>query len=74
MKKILFFIILALFLSGCIDKKGISLHYYPECHENYDLYGVYYENCENNICDFVKKGNITTCVEKKNRKICLDCN
>jgi hypothetical protein len=59
-----FFIILALFLTGCVNKKGISLNYYPECKEYYDYYGVYHKECENNICNFKKK--------KKN--LCLNCN
>jgi hypothetical protein len=58
------FIIVSLFLTGCVNKEGISLNYYPECKENYDLYGVYYKKCDNNIYNF----------KKKKRKICLDCN
>jgi len=58
------FLIIALFLTGCVNKKGISLKYYPECKESYDLYGVYYVKCENNIYNF----------KHKKRTICLDCN
>ena len=56
--------IIALFLTGCVNKEGISLNYYPECEENYNLYGVYEVNCKNNIYNF----------KKKKKKICLDCN
>ncbi len=56
-------LIIALFLTGCINKTGISLNYYPDCEENYDLYGVYYIKCHNNIYNF-----------KRKNKICLDCN
>ncbi len=58
------FLIIALFFAGCVDKTGISLDLYPECEENYDLYGVYYQKCKHNIYNFKKKGH----------KICLDCN
>ena len=57
------FLIIALFLTGCVNKTGISLNLYPECEENYGLYGVYYQKCKRNIYNF-----------KKKRKICLDCN
>ncbi len=56
-------IIIALFLSGCVNKAGISLKYYPDCEENYDLYGVHYIKCHDNIYNF-----------KQKKKICLDCN
>ena len=56
-------VIIALFLTGCINKAGISLKAYPECEENYDLYGVYYYKCKDNVYNF-----------KHKRKICLDCN
>ncbi len=56
-------IMIALFLTACVNKRGISLKYYPECEENYDLYGVHYINCKDNIYNF-----------KQKKKICLDCN
>ena len=59
-----YLIIIPLFFIGCVNKEGISLNYYPECHENYDLYGIYYEKCNNNIYNF----------KHKKRKICLNCN
>jgi len=58
------FLIIALFLTGCVNKEGISLKYYPECKENYDLYGVYYIKCKNNIYNF----------KRKKKQICLNCN
>jgi hypothetical protein len=48
---------------GCISKEGISLKYYPQCEENYDMYGVYYKKCK----EFIK-------FDCKHKKICLDCN
>ena len=55
-------IIIALFLNGCVNKAGISIKFYPECEENYNLYGVYYYKCKDNIYNF------------KRKKICLNCN
>ena len=63
--KYVIFIIIALFLYGCVDKRGISLSLYPDCETNYDLYGVYYVKCHNNIYNFKQKNK---------QKICLDCN
>ncbi len=39
-------IISALFiLSGCVNKHGISLKYYSECEEYYDVQGYYHKEC-----------------------------
>ncbi len=36
----------ALFLfSGCFNKHGISLQYYSDCKEYYDLQGYYHKEC-----------------------------
>ena len=72
MKKIIFIFIILLF-SGCINKKGISLQYYDNCSEEYQLYGVYKYRCKDNIINFNSKktkkqiGNFIT-------KDCLGCN
>ena len=63
MKKILFIIIL-LFFTGCINKQGVSLKYYDECHIRYEYYGSYEEFCPYNIYNF----------HKKEKKDCLQCN
>ena len=65
-----YLIIIALFLSGCVNKNGISLKAYPECEENYNSYGVYYYHCKDNILNT----NFNPYNMKKNPKICLDCN
>jgi len=44
-KLLLSFIFLSLFLSGCINKHGISLKYYSDCKEYYDLQGYYHKEC-----------------------------
>jgi hypothetical protein len=48
MKKILFLSLLTLatlFLSGCVNKHGVSAKYYSECKEYYDLQGYYHREC-----------------------------
>lgn len=34
-----------LFLSGCVNKHGISAKYYSDCEEYYDLQGYYHKEC-----------------------------
>jgi len=63
MKKILFILILLLF-TGCVNKQGISLEYYDDCHTEYDLYGGYEKVCPYNIINF----------KKDKKKDCLQCN
>jgi len=49
MKKIIFlttlFIATILSLSGCVNKHGVSLKYYSDCKEYYDLQGYYHKEC-----------------------------
>lgn len=71
MKKI-YFSILLLFLTGCADKTGFTLHYYSECHGEYDYYGVYHEVCPNNLIDY-KTLRIKDKVKKDDGQ-CLQCN
>jgi hypothetical protein len=63
------FLIIPLFFIGCVNKKGISLKYYPECKEYYDYYGVYHEKCENNVYNTGSKKE-----RKQLPPVCLDCN
>lgn len=44
MKLFLGFISL-LFLSGCVNKHGVSLKYYSDCKEYYDVQGFYHKEC-----------------------------
>jgi len=61
MKKLLF--ILVIFLSGCVNREGITTEYYDDCHIEYDMYGGYEEKCKN-IYNF----------KKEEKKDCLQCN
>jgi len=48
MKTILYIftsIIIALSLTGCFNKHGISAKYYSDCEEYYDLQGYYHKDC-----------------------------
>jgi hypothetical protein len=45
MKKILYFSIFVLSMSGCVNKHGVSMKYYSECKEYYDLQGLYHKEC-----------------------------
>jgi hypothetical protein len=44
-KKILLFSLLILSFSGCVNKHGVSLKYYSDCKEYYDLQGYYHKDC-----------------------------
>lgn len=37
--------IITLIFSGCFNKNGISLKYYSECDEYYDMQGYYHNKC-----------------------------
>jgi len=58
-------IILAIFMTSCVNKKGISMKYYDDCHFYYDLYGTYKEDCPHNFINFKK--------EKEGVEKCLQC-
>lgn len=45
MIKILLISLTVIFFSGCINKHGISLKYYSDCEEYYDLQGYYHKKC-----------------------------
>jgi len=48
MKKSILFLTListTVFLSACVNKHGISMKYYSDCKEYYDLQGYYHKEC-----------------------------
>lgn len=45
-------LILALLLSGCVNKRGVSATYYNDCKEYYDYQGVYHKTCDKNIVEY----------------------
>ncbi|MCD6259196.1 MAG: hypothetical protein J7J31_06280 [Helicobacteraceae bacterium] len=53
MIKIVLLSIFFLFLTGCVNKHGISAKYYSDCEEYYDLQGYYHKKCgEDNIVTY----------------------
>lgn len=57
MIKIILLITTTLFISGCVNKHGISAKYYSECKEYYDLQGYYHKECgEDDIVTYKKVG------------------
>jgi hypothetical protein len=65
--RILLFFLLIFLLGGCVNKEGISLKYYDNCHPEYDYYGTYHYVCPDNIVNFKNKKNDSP-------KDCLQCN
>jgi len=54
-------IITALFLTGCVNKHGISATYYSDCKEYYDLQGYYHKDCgeDGDIVTYKEMGEAT---------------
>jgi len=46
LKLIYFFCIGAIFLNGCINRHGVTMKYYHDCKEYYDLQGFYHKECD----------------------------
>lgn len=45
MIKIFFPLFVLLIFSGCVNKHGVSMKYYSDCNEYYDLQGYYHKDC-----------------------------
>ena len=45
MIKIALLILITFFLSGCVNKHGVSAKTYSDCDEYYDLQGYYHKDC-----------------------------
>jgi hypothetical protein len=41
-------IITALFFTACVNRHGISVKYYSDCEEYYDMQGYYHKKCGDN--------------------------
>jgi len=39
------FTLTTLLFSGCVNKHGVSIKYYSDCKEYYDLQGYYHKEC-----------------------------
>ena len=59
MKKTVIFGLILVGMSGCVNKHGVSLKYYSDCNEYYDMHGYYHKDCgEDDIVTYkgVKEG------------------
>ncbi|MCD6172767.1 MAG: hypothetical protein J7J96_03125 [Sulfurimonas sp.] len=45
MKKTILILVISIFFTGCLNKHGISLRYYSDCEEYYDMQGYYHKVC-----------------------------
>ncbi|MBN2782684.1 MAG: hypothetical protein JXQ66_05530 [Campylobacterales bacterium] len=45
MKNLLLIGVTTFLLTGCVNKHGVSLKYYSDCDEYYDLQGYYHKEC-----------------------------
>ncbi len=45
MKLSIMLLFVTFLFSGCLNKHGVSLHYYSDCQEYYDLQGYYHKKC-----------------------------
>lgn len=52
MKTKLLLPLLPIFLTGCFNDRGISLRYYNDCEEYYDVQGYYHKKCDKNLVDY----------------------
>ena len=49
MGKISISILTIIFLTGCVGREGISLKYYNDCKEYYDMQGYYHRKCDDSM-------------------------
>jgi len=45
MIKFLFLGVIIILFTGCVNRHGVSLKYYSDCEEYYDLQGYYHKDC-----------------------------
>lgn len=52
MKKYYLLFCIPFVFSGCFNERGVSLRYYNDCEEYYDIQGYYHKQCDKNIVDY----------------------
>jgi len=62
MKKVLWLSFLVIVFGGCVNKHGLSLKYYSDCNEYYDVQGYYHKDCGDD--DFVTYKEIKKTTKK----------
>lgn len=66
MMKLSLLIITMFFLTGCVNKHGISAKYYSDCKEYYDLQGYYHKDCgEDDVVTYKEMGEFFELKEEK---------
>jgi len=45
MIKFILLTLVTIFATGCVNRHGISLKYYSDCKEYYDMQGYYHKKC-----------------------------
>lgn len=60
MKKSCFLLLLPILFAGCFNERGVSLRYYSECEEYYDLQGYYHKECDKNLVDYSEVKEVFT--------------
>jgi len=70
--KIILYIVMVFstfFLSGCLNKHGISMKYYSDCKEYYDVQGYYHKECgKDDIITYKELDKKVTNLIKKKEK------
>ncbi len=63
----IFLLTMGIFIfSGCVGREGISLKYYNECEEYYDMLGYYHRECDDSM--MLKYKTIKDAFKKKEVK------
>lgn len=52
MKRYNLLLLLPILFAGCMNNRGISLKYYNDCEEYYDVQGYYHKKCDKNLLDY----------------------
>lgn len=60
MKRYSLYLLLPILFAGCVNDRGVSLRYYNNCEEYYDVQGYYHKKCDKNIFDYA---DITNALE-----------
>lgn len=52
MKKFYLIFAIPFVMAGCFNERGVSLKYYNNCEEYYDVQGYYHKRCDKNLLDY----------------------
>ena len=66
MIKLILLLLFTIFVTGCVNKHGISLKYYSDCKEYYDMQGYYHKKCGDD--DIITYKEMKNALKKKDTK------